>query len=94
MSAFVLSAAFLLLAGQPPAVTPTQASAPAKPEPKMICKYEFATGSHIHKVKVCRPENEMADDIDTKLQREMSKNGDQRTPQGGLMISPGSGIGN
>ena len=87
MSAFVLSMAFFLTAGQPPADVPAQQPAqqaangpaapePAKPEPKMICKYENAVGSRLQKTKVCRPEGQAASNQDTKLQRELSKNGD------------------
>jgi hypothetical protein len=61
----------------------------------MICKYEFATGSRVQKVKVCRPENEAGMDQDTKLQRELAKNGDMHRPgEFGGAVSSGSGIGN
>jgi hypothetical protein len=88
MSALVLSAAFLLSAGQPPADAPAQQPAagpaePAKAEPKMVCKYEFATGSRVQKVKVCRPENDSAGAQDTKLERQLMKNGDFVDPQKG-----------
>jgi hypothetical protein len=91
MSAFVLSMAFFLAAGQPPAEAPAQASAttpaatePAKPEPKMVCKYEHATGSRLQKTKVCRPEGQSSADQDTKLQRELNRNGDFVDPQRGF----------
>ncbi len=94
MSALLLSMAFFLTAGQPPADAPVQpaqqtsgalaARDPAKPEPKMICKYEHAVGSRVQKTKVCRPEGEPGADQDTKLQRQLSKNGDFVDPQRGL----------
>lgn len=91
MSAILLSMAFFLSAGQPPAEAPAQpasgapaASEPAKPEPKMICKYEHAVGSRVQKTKVCRPEGEPGADQDTKLQRQLNKNGDFVDPQRGL----------
>ena len=98
MSAFIISVALLLAAGdQPPAdtavapamqaTTSTPAAAPAKEEPKMICKYENSTGSRLQKVKICRPANERADDQDTKLQRELNRNGD-------LRLAPTPGFGN
>ena len=86
MSAFIVSVAFLLAGGQPPADTPAATTAapadaatqsPAK-EPKMICKYEYEMGSRVKKTKICRPEGETSADQDTKLQRELSKNGDMR----------------
>jgi len=89
MSAFGLSLIFLLSAGQPatdpaaqqPAATTAQPAA----EPKMVCKYEHVTGSRLQKTKVCRPENEKGADQDTKLQRELSRNGDYReVPRGGI----------
>ncbi|MFT3725687.1 MAG: hypothetical protein QM773_19165 [Hyphomonadaceae bacterium] len=88
MSGFVISVAFLLAAGQPPADAPAQQPAagpsePAKAEPKMICKYEHATGSRVQKTKVCRPEGQSGEEQDTKLQRELSKNGDFVDPQKG-----------
>ncbi len=88
MPSFAVSLAFLLAAGQPPAEAPavpaTTAETPA-PEPKMICKYEFATGSRVQKVKVCRPENQTSNDLDTKLQRDLTRLGDARIPaEGGL----------
>jgi hypothetical protein len=89
MSAVLLSMAFFLAGAQAPADTPAQASvapetaAPVKEEPKLVCKYEFATGSRVQKVKVCRPANATSSNQDTKLQRELSKNGDFRDPQSG-----------
>ncbi|MFT3725686.1 MAG: hypothetical protein QM773_19160 [Hyphomonadaceae bacterium] len=98
MSPVIVSIALLLAADQPPAVAPTQtadATQAAKPEPKMVCKYEFATGSRVQKVKVCRPENEPAGDQDTKLQRAIDRLGDMRIPgEKGGGVSAGSGIGN
>ena len=89
MSVLVVSVAFLLAAGQPPAeapaqqAAPAQTSEPAKVEPKMICKYENLTGSRLQKTKVCRPEGDTGAGDDTKLQRELSKNGDFVDPQRG-----------
>jgi hypothetical protein len=89
MSLLVVSLALLLTAGQPPAeapaqqAAPAQTSEPAKAEPKMICKYENLTGSRLQKTKVCRPEGETGASEDTKLQRELSKNGDSVDPQRG-----------
>jgi hypothetical protein len=89
MSAFIVSVAFLLAGGQPPADAPAATTAapaaqtPAK-EPKMICKYEQAVGSRLQKTKVCRPEGQSSEDQDTKLQRELSKNGDFVEPQRGF----------
>lgn len=89
MSAVLLSMAFFLVGGQPPTDTPAQtsvapeAATPVKEEPKLVCKYEFATGSRVQKVKVCRPVDEGSSNQDTKLQRELSKNGDFRDPQSG-----------
>jgi hypothetical protein len=68
---------------------------PAKPQPKIICKQEFATGSRIKKVKVHWPGNEAGMDRDTKLRRELVKTGDMRRPgEFGGGLSSGSGIGN
>lgn len=98
MSPLIVSIALLVAADQPPAPLPAQtadATQPAKPEPKMICKYEFATGSRVQKVKVCRPENESSADQDTKLQRAIDRLGDMRVPgEKGGGVSSGSGIGN
>ncbi len=95
MFGIILSVALLLSAAdQPPADAAATQPQPQAEEPKLVCKTEFAVGSRVKKVKVCRPVNQEADFQDTKLQREMAKNGDQRVAQGGLMISPGSGIGN
>lgn len=91
MTSFALPLIFLLSASQPATDAPTQpaaateATAPAA-EPKMVCKYEHVTGSRLQKTKVCRPENEKGSDQDTKLQRELSRNGDYREPP-----SPGVG---
>lgn len=91
MTSFSLSLIFLLAAGQPSTATPPQQTTPAATtpaaEPKMVCKYEHVTGSRLQKQKVCRPEGESGSDQDTKLQRELSRNGDYREP-------PGPGLGN
>ena len=90
MTAFGLSLIFLLSASQPATDGVTQqptstATQPAAEEPKMVCKYEHVTGSRLQKTKVCRPENEKGVDQDTKLQRELSRNGDYReVPRGGV----------
>lgn len=98
MPSFAVSLAFLLAAGQPPAEAPAAPAATTEApaaEPKMICKYEYATGSRVQKVKVCRPENQTSNDMDTKLQRDMSRLGDMRIPgEKGGGVSSGSGIGN
>ena len=88
MSAFMVSVTFLLAAGQPPADAPAQQPAaspsePAKAEPKMVCKYEHATGPRLQKTKVCRPEGETGSAMDTKLERQLMKNGDFVDPQKG-----------
>ncbi len=89
MSAYVISVAFFLAAGQPPADTSAQQTAgseaaePAKPEPKMVCKYENLTGSRVQKTKVCRPEGQERSTMDTKLERQLMKNGDFVDPQKG-----------
>ena len=89
MTALGLSLIFLLSASQQatdatvqqPTATATQPAA----EPKMVCKYEHVTGSRLQKTKVCRPENEKGADQDSKLQRELSRNGDYReVPRGGV----------
>ena len=89
MTSFPLSLIFLMVAGQPAtdATAPQPIPAAAQPaaEPKLVCKYEHVTGSRLQKTKVCRPEGESGSDQDTKLQRELSRNGDYReVPSGGL----------
>jgi hypothetical protein len=88
MTSFALSLIFLLSAGQQatevPAPQPTAVAEAATPEaePKMVCKYEHVTGSRLQKTKICRPENEKGQDQDTKLQRQLSRNGDYRDLSG------------
>lgn len=84
MSAFIVSVAFFLTAGQPPAAVPaetpapaTQAVEPAKEEPKMVCKFEQATGS-MRKTKVCRPVGGPEPEQSTALERSLARNGDMR----------------
>ena len=89
MTAFGLSLIFLLSASQQPTDAIAQPTTPAATqpaeEPKMVCKYEHVTGSRLQKTKVCRPENEKGADQDSKLQRELSRNGDYReVPRGGV----------
>ena len=94
MSGIILSLSLLFSVSDQPPADAAAAPQPQGEEPKLVCKREFAVGSRVKNVKVCRPTNQEADFQDTKLQREMAKNGDQRVAQGGLMISPGAGIGN
>ena len=93
MSVFLVSMAFLVAPGQPAATVPAQTAAPAqtakpaKEEPKMVCKYEQATGS-MRKQKVCRPVGEEAAQS-TALERSLARNGDMR-----VTGTPGAGVGN
>lgn len=85
-------------AAAPPAETPqttVTVTAEAQKEVKEICKYEFATGSRVKKVKVCRSTDDTSSYQDTKLQRDLAKNGDMRVPgETGGGVSAGAGIGN
>lgn len=92
MNLFLFPALFLLAGGQPPtadapATEPTTVAAPApetKPEPKMICKYEHATGSRLQKTKVCRPEGAAGDDQSTALRRQLDKRADRSMDPPGM----------
>jgi hypothetical protein len=93
MNIYLFPALFLLAGGEPqtttqPAATeaPATAAAPVaetKPEPKMVCKYEHATGSRLSKTKVCRPEGQVGDDQSMALRRSLDKIEDRS-------IDPGS----
>jgi hypothetical protein len=93
MNIYLFPALFLLAGGEPqtttqPAATeaPATAAAPVaetKPEPKMVCKYEHATGSRLSKTKVCRPEGQEGDDQSMALRRSLDKIEDRS-------IDPGS----
>ncbi|MDP3736602.1 MAG: hypothetical protein Q8R02_04385 [Hyphomonadaceae bacterium] len=92
---------FQAAAGQvaaPPAEIPqttVTVTAEAPKDVKETCKYEFATGSRVKKVKVCRSTDEKPSYEDTKLQRDLAKNGDMRRPgEMGGGVSSGAGIGN
>lgn len=81
MNIYLFPALFLLAGGEPqtatqPAATEAPVAAPVtetKPEPKMICKYEHATGSRLSKTKVCRPEGAEGDDQSMALRRSLDK---------------------
>jgi len=95
MTLFFFPALFLLAGGQPPANEPAPqpvvAAPEAKPEPKMICKYEHVTGSRLQKTKVCRPEGESGHDQDSALQRELNKVGSMpASPLSGASLGGGN----
>ena len=91
MNIYLFPALFLLAGGEPqtttqPAATQAPVTAPVaetKPEPKMVCKYEHATGSRLSKTKVCRPEGQEGADQSRALRRSLDKIEDRS-------IDPGS----
>jgi len=71
----------------PPAApneTPAQATTEEKKKPKMVCRFEYPTGSRLKRERVCREQGSDEQQDKTALQRELDRQGDVLPPSPGI----------
>ena len=75
---------------EPPPSTPASETAPEtvekKDKPKMVCRFEYPTGSRLKRERVCHEQGSDEQQDKTKLQRELDRQGD--------VLQPGPVLGN